>query len=65
MVKKGKEVKVNHSVKSGKQGWELALTEAKTKLYQNLGQRRRLYAAIRLFEEKIRNGDPWPRPARE
>jgi len=60
---RGKGVKRNNTVNKGnkgKAGWELAMAEAKSKLYQNLAQRRRLYAAIRFFEEQIKNRKPWP-----
>jgi hypothetical protein len=64
MVTKGKKVKENDTLikgkTKGKVGWELAIAEAKSKLYRNLAQRRRLYAAIRLFEEKIKARVPWP-----
>jgi hypothetical protein len=60
MVSEGKKVKHDDTLKSGKVGWDLALSEAKTKLYKNLAQRKRLYAAIRFFEEKIRANAPWP-----
>ena len=60
MLEKGKKVKEDHTSISSKHGWELVLAEAKTKLYKNQNQRRRLRAAIRLFEEKIRNREPWP-----
>ena len=45
---------------SGKTGWEIALEKASSRLYKNRVQRYRLLAAIRLFREKIKNGDQWP-----
>jgi hypothetical protein len=60
MPKKGKDVKEKHTTYPGKTGWELALEKASSHLYKNKVQRSRLLAAIRLFREKIKNGDPWP-----
>jgi len=36
------------------------LERAEAALYRNRAQRSRLLAAIRLFQENIRNGEPWP-----
>ena len=60
MPKKGKNVNEKHTTYSGKTGWEIALEKASSHLYKNKVQRYRLLAAIRLFREKIKNGDPWP-----
>jgi len=43
-----------------KEGWELALERAKSALYKNKVYRIRLTAAIRLFQDNIRRGEPWP-----
>jgi hypothetical protein len=56
-----KRVKANNKSKSGKQSeWEQLLERAEAALYRNRAQRSRLLAAIRLFQENIRNGEPWP-----
>jgi hypothetical protein len=58
---KSKPVKINYSAKSGKQnGWALMLERAEAALYRNRAQRTRILAAISLFQENIRNGEPWP-----
>ena len=36
------------------------LARAEEALYRNRSQRSRLLAAIRLFQENIRSGEPWP-----
>jgi len=57
----GKPVKSKTNANSGKQnGWGLMLERAEAALYRNRAQRSRLLAAIRLFQENIRNGEPWP-----
>jgi hypothetical protein len=60
MPKTGKPVNDKHTSNSGKVGWELMLERAKSSLYRNKLERSRLTRAIRLFQEKITNGDPWP-----
>jgi hypothetical protein len=58
---KGKRVKPVLDVNSGKKnGWESLLERAESALYRNRAQRSRLLAAIRLFQQNIRNGEPWP-----
>jgi hypothetical protein len=36
------------------------LERAEAALYRNRAQRARLFAAIRLFQQNIRDGEPWP-----
>jgi hypothetical protein len=60
MPKKGKKVKGEITSISGKEGWEMALEKAKSSLYKNKLHRSRLMMAIRLFQEKIKKGEPWP-----
>jgi hypothetical protein len=60
MPKTGKKVNNTRTANTGKVGWELALEQAKSHLYKNRMQRSRLMTAIRFFQEKIKNGDPWP-----
>jgi hypothetical protein len=62
MPSKSKLVKGNRTSNESKRerGWELALERAKSALYKNKVQRTRLTAAIRVFQEKIRNDEPWP-----
>jgi len=62
MPKKSKAVKGNRALNksNNEKGWELALERAKSALYKNRVQRTRLTAAIRLFQEKIKNSEPWP-----
>jgi hypothetical protein len=56
-----KRVKPVRKSNSGKpKGWELMLARAEEALYRNRSQRSRLLAAIRLFQENIRSGEPWP-----
>jgi hypothetical protein len=56
-----KRVKSIQNVNSGKsKGWEFMLERAEEALYRNRAQRARILAAIRLFQENIRNREPWP-----
>jgi hypothetical protein len=60
-----KRVKSAKNSNSGKpKGWELMLERAEAALYKNRAQRSRLVAAIRLFQQNIRSGEPWPVKAR-
>lgn len=58
---KGKPVKSTKNYNSGKaKGWQLMLERAEAALYRNRAQRSRLLAAIRLFQQNIRDKEPWP-----
>jgi len=59
MPHKGKTSKGNRTTNGGKE-WVSLLERAKSALYKNKLNRSRLMAAIRLFEQKIANKEPWP-----
>ena len=54
-----KQVSVN-SVAKGNIGWELAIERAELALYKNRARRSQIMAAIRFFQEQIKNRVPWP-----
>jgi len=62
MHKTGKSVKKNLTPKTGKtySSWREAIEYSKRLLEQNKQRAAKLRAAIRVFEEKLAAGDPWP-----
>jgi ribosomal protein S20 len=42
------------------EGWAKALSDAQQRLEANKRQREKIRNAIRIFEEKIKAGEPWP-----
>jgi hypothetical protein len=61
MPKAGKKHKDFRTTDKGKpSGWEIALQRAQDALRKSQIRSARLRAAIRLFSEKLRNGEPWP-----
>ncbi|MGA2903424.1 MAG: hypothetical protein ABSD98_06315 [Candidatus Korobacteraceae bacterium] len=61
MPQKSKENNQNLTLKTGKlTGWAMALDRAHSHLAKNRTQAAKLRAAIRLFEEKLSSGEPWP-----
>lgn len=61
MSKQGKHSKRNRTLKTGKPtGWAVALEAAHKHLRNNRLQAARLRIAIRLFTEKLANGEPFP-----
>ena len=61
MQKTGKKNKHNLTGGTGKlTGWERALDRARSYLSKNKAQAAKLRSAIRVFEEKITIGEPWP-----
>lgn len=61
MPKTGKSVNRNITLNEGKfMGWETVLERAKSHLQTNRLQAKRLRSAIRVFQEKLANGEPWP-----
>jgi hypothetical protein len=61
MPEKGKQVKRNRTLKTGKSSeWALAIERAQSHLQKNRIQAARLRGAIRLFAEKLAAGEQWP-----
>jgi hypothetical protein len=61
MPEKSKEVNNNRTLKKGKpSGWEFVIERAESHLRSNKLQAARLRAAIRVFQEKLAKGEPWP-----
>ncbi len=62
MHKRGKSVKrnLNHEIGNFGGSWQEAIERAERLLRENKVRAAKLRAAVRVFQEKLASGEPWP-----